>query len=155
VKQQAVELREAQRNIPSDKGQELVEFALILPILLVLLLGVIEFGRLIFIYNTIANAAREGARYAIVDPANASSAAATCSTHPGGAAGQACDFATGVNPAQLSVEVARSGFAVQVNVSCNVDLLVKPLIQAFWPQGSPGSSGTVTLAAAATMQREQ
>ena len=51
-----------------EAGQELVEFALILPLLLLLFLGIIEFGRAILAYNTIANAAREGARYGIVDP---------------------------------------------------------------------------------------
>ena len=51
-----------------EAGQELVEFALILPLLLLLFLGIIEFGRAMLAYNTIANAAREGARYGIVDP---------------------------------------------------------------------------------------
>ena len=56
------------RGSRREAGQELVEFALILPLLLLLFLGIIEFGRAILAYNTIANAAREGARYGIVDP---------------------------------------------------------------------------------------
>jgi Flp pilus assembly protein TadG len=49
------------------RGQALTEFALILPILLLLVFGVFDFGRAIYAYNSISNAAREGARTAIVD----------------------------------------------------------------------------------------
>ena len=48
-------------------GQSLVEFALVLPILLLMLMGILDFGRAIFAYNSLANAARDGARLAIVD----------------------------------------------------------------------------------------
>lgn len=51
----------------SQSGQSLVETALILPVLLLLLLGVWDFGRAIYGYITISNAARDGARVAIVD----------------------------------------------------------------------------------------
>ena len=47
------------------KGQGLVEFALILPILLMLLLGIVEGGRIIWAYVTVQNAAREATRYAV------------------------------------------------------------------------------------------
>ena len=50
------------------KGQELLEFALILPILMVLVFGITDLGRAVFYYNTIFNAAREGARYAVIYP---------------------------------------------------------------------------------------
>jgi len=46
-----------------EAAQGMVEFALILPILLLLVLGIIEFGRLLFFYSSIASASREGARY--------------------------------------------------------------------------------------------
>ncbi len=45
-----------------DRGAAAVEFALVLPILIMLLLGVIEFGYAMFVQSTIAGAAREGAR---------------------------------------------------------------------------------------------
>lgn len=48
-----------------QKGQGLTEFALILPILLLLLLGIIEAGRIIWAYITVQTAAREAARYAV------------------------------------------------------------------------------------------
>ena len=49
------------------RGQALVEFALILPIFILLLLGIFDFGRAIYGNNTISNAAREAVRVGIVD----------------------------------------------------------------------------------------
>jgi len=44
----------------------LAEFALVIPIVLLVFMGIFDFGRMIFAYNDISNAAREGARKAIV-----------------------------------------------------------------------------------------
>jgi len=48
------------------EGQALVEFAIILPVLVILLLGIMEFGLLLYNQQVITNASREGARYGIV-----------------------------------------------------------------------------------------
>jgi hypothetical protein len=48
-------------------GQALVEFALSLPIFLLLMVALFDVGRAVFAYNTLTNAAREGARTAIVN----------------------------------------------------------------------------------------
>ena len=45
----------------------MAEFAIVLPILLLILLAIFDVGRLVFAYNDITNAARNGARVAIVD----------------------------------------------------------------------------------------
>ncbi len=50
----------------ADGGQALVEFALITPLLLLLLLGVYEFGRAWNVYQTLSDAVREGGRTAVV-----------------------------------------------------------------------------------------
>lgn len=49
------------------RGQGTVEFALALPIFLLLTFGVIEMGWLVFSNHTLTNATREGARYAMVN----------------------------------------------------------------------------------------
>jgi hypothetical protein len=45
------------------KGQGLVEFAMVIPILLLLVFGIIEAGRLLFIYSAVLSSSREAARY--------------------------------------------------------------------------------------------
>jgi Flp pilus assembly protein TadG len=47
-------------------GQGLVEFALILPLILLIIIVFIELGRIIYFYSALNNAVREGARYVIV-----------------------------------------------------------------------------------------
>lgn len=49
------------------RGQSLVEFALVLPLFLLLVFGIMDLGLAVFSYNSITNAAREGARLAIVN----------------------------------------------------------------------------------------
>jgi TadE-like protein len=49
------------------RGQAMVEFALVIPILILVMMGVFDFGRAIYASSAINNAAREGARLAIVD----------------------------------------------------------------------------------------
>ncbi len=54
------------RNFPRDqKGSSVVEFALILPILLVALMGMVDYGMMVFANNELENAARTGAQYAL------------------------------------------------------------------------------------------
>ncbi|NBD36935.1 MAG: pilus assembly protein, partial [Chloroflexi bacterium] len=49
-------------------GQGFVEFALILPVLLLIIVGIMEFGHLFIVYASLTNASREGTRYGIVSP---------------------------------------------------------------------------------------
>jgi hypothetical protein len=49
-----------------ESGAELIEFALVLPLLLLVVLGIIDFGFLFQRYEVITNAAREGARVAVL-----------------------------------------------------------------------------------------
>jgi len=52
------------RYVKNNQGQTLVEFALVLPVLLLLIIGSMEFGLVINQYLVLAEAAREGARSA-------------------------------------------------------------------------------------------
>jgi len=49
------------------RGQALVEFALVFPLLVFLLLGLVDLGRAVYAFSTVSNAAREGARVAAVN----------------------------------------------------------------------------------------
>jgi Flp pilus assembly protein TadG len=50
----------------ADEGQNLVEFALLLPILMYILMGIMQFGLIFAVYLTLNNAVREGARWGSV-----------------------------------------------------------------------------------------
>jgi Flp pilus assembly protein TadG len=56
------------RKLREDsRGQALVEFALVVPILMLLLLGIVDFARAWNVYEVLTDAAREGARVIVVD----------------------------------------------------------------------------------------
>lgn len=61
----------------SERGAELVEFAIALPVLLVLVAGIVDFGFLFQRYEVITNAAREGARLASLAPSYTDTAVRT------------------------------------------------------------------------------
>jgi len=52
------------REVP--RGQALVELALVLPIFFLLVFGLVDLGRAVFVYNSLAEASREGARWGSV-----------------------------------------------------------------------------------------
>ncbi|MDE3112340.1 MAG: pilus assembly protein [Chloroflexota bacterium] len=60
------------RLVARDDGTAIVEFSLLLPVLMLLILGLFDVSRAVWQENTLAYAAREGTRYAIVHGAAAS-----------------------------------------------------------------------------------
>jgi len=50
----------------AQRGAGMVEFAVVATVFLLLLFGIVDFGRAVFTYHAVANAAREGSRYAMV-----------------------------------------------------------------------------------------
>ena len=53
-------------RLKSERGAELIEFALVFPLLLLVLVGIIDFGFLFQRYEVLTNATREGARLAVL-----------------------------------------------------------------------------------------
>jgi Flp pilus assembly protein TadG len=54
------------RLLKCQKGAELIEFALVFPLLLLVVFGIMDFGMLFQRYEVLTNAAREGARIAVL-----------------------------------------------------------------------------------------
>lgn len=55
-------------KFPSEsRGQGMVEFALVIPIVIAMIFGILELGWLLYNNHTVSNATREGARYAMVN----------------------------------------------------------------------------------------
>ena len=50
----------------SERGAELIEFAVVLPLLLLLIAGIVDFGMMFRTYEAVTNAAREGARVGVL-----------------------------------------------------------------------------------------
>lgn len=79
--------RVARRRTRHGGGQSLVEFALVFPVLLLCLMGVVDMGRFVYTANVLSQAAREAARLAAVEASYIGSTDPGCapitSTRPG------------------------------------------------------------------------
>jgi len=101
------------------RGQALPEFALVLPLILLMTIGAIDLGRVLWALDSISNAAREGARHAIVH-------GGTKGLHPDG-----CSFGPGATPPSTCKTVDQvvrdnalgAGGAVTVTVCYGLDCL--------------------------------
>ncbi len=132
----------------SQDGQDLIEYALILPFLLTLTLVLAELALVIFQYNVVANAAREGARAGIVILGSDSAVAAA-----GIAAAEGRAVDSGLPLERLDVTATLTGGAhrrLQVVVQYQMQLISAPVIQAIGGE----SAGSFTLQAASSMLRE-
>ncbi len=58
-----IKLMKKSNFLRKERAQTMVEFALVFPIVLLITYGIMELGRMIFIYTSLTSAAREGARY--------------------------------------------------------------------------------------------
>lgn len=118
-------------------GQALVEFALIVPLVMLLIIVAVDGGRAVLAYNTLANAARHGARVAAVNQLNPADTVTSCRedmpiedvTVPHWSA-RACTAATavglGVTPASVTLTYAAP---TDVTMSCSPTLHVGCIAQ--------------------------
>ena len=123
-----------------SRGQSVVEFALVLPLLLVLVFGITEFGRAWLTMNVLTSAAREGARLAVVTapdvPRVIERVNAVC------AAGRITPTAVTVTGPDATDPDRR----VTVTVEANFRVVTGSILGTF--------SGTIPLRANATMRHE-
>jgi hypothetical protein len=131
-----------------QRGQAAVEFALTITILVFLLVGMLELTMFIYTYSVLADAAKEGVRYAIVHGASVS---APISGEPSGTPWPTCKtFATGAvlstvqtyataslhNPSSMNIYACypdgsnKPGSGVQVSLSYSY----QPLFGLGWPK---------------------
>jgi len=96
--------RVATRRARRSRGQALVEFAMVAPLFFLLLFGIIEGARFILYYQTLNNATREGARYAIVHGSNSNCPSGPMP--PGETAPGGCYDPTGANVEQAVKDAA-------------------------------------------------
>ena len=118
-----------------QRGQALVEFALGALLLFLIVFGVVDFGRVIYAYSAVSNAAREGARYGAVHPSDTGLAQAIQTVAQG--------KTVGVSIAVTSVAVDTDKVTVSVSSSFTP---ITPLLSSI--------TGTITLHSTATQFRE-
>jgi hypothetical protein len=102
------------------RGQTLIEFALVLPIALLLILGFFDLGRAVFYYSSLTNAVREAARYAIV---NASPTNQELQD-------KVLEFGFGLNEAYLEVDdpvYYPTDSAIKTNISITATYIFQPV----------------------------
>jgi Flp pilus assembly protein TadG len=140
------------RRRQRGRGQALVEFALVLPIFLMLLLGVFDLGRMIYMYNGVAEAARELARVTSVHPGTPGALGSTSNTAAVLAAQKALIPDLG-NPVFTCVDIDGSA----VTDTCVAGMQVKVVIQAPYRPVTPVFSlvGTLTLGSSSTFSIQQ
>jgi Flp pilus assembly protein TadG len=103
----------------SERGQSLVEFALLLPVMLVIITGLIDVSRAVWEENTLAYAAREGTRYLIVHGSNGSPASDPTGEPAGGATDQAKAIVQAAAVGVPNVTVAVSWPTLNGPTPCN------------------------------------
>ena len=126
-------------RLKDETGQNLIEFALVVPMLLLLVFGIAEFGRAWMTRNILTGAAREAVRVAVV-PAGTIDAATTRADQILASAG--------ITSAKVTVNDPGTSFGtVTATVTYNFPVLVVGFI--------PGLNGaTIPLTSTTTMRRE-
>jgi|SRR5690606_15821601 len=110
-------VRASQMRAQGERGANLVEFAIVMPLLLLLILGIIEFGYLLGEYNDVRHGAREGARLAAVSGTGNDSAQLRTRTC------EAMDLTVGSMNVAFNSTSADVGATGTVTVTANVSSL--------------------------------
>lgn len=130
----------------------MVEFALILPVFLLLLLIAVDFGRLFYTYIQLNNIAREGAAYAAANPTVDNATLTTVAVREANVQFQRGEGAVAATatcaPVACASALGGTGAGNRVTVGASETFtFFTPLIGAFWPGGlTIGSTATATIA---------
>jgi Flp pilus assembly protein TadG len=133
------------------RGAAAVEFALVLPVCFLLLIGMIEFGRMLMVQQILTNASREGARKAVLDGSTASDVNSTVISYLGGASITITTSNITINPTNPAT--ANGGDPITVTISVpfsTVSWLPASMLTSFLPAGQTD----ITLTSSAVMRRE-
>jgi Flp pilus assembly protein TadG len=123
----------------SNRGQALIEFALVLPLFIFMVLVFIDVGRAIFTYASLSNAVREGTRYAIVHDWTNQAQAITDTQ------ARVRDFSSGLDPAQVTPTVTPPASGNQFYITIVATYPFQPITPGLML--ILGSSNTFTLQA--------
>lgn len=126
---------------PDERGQGAVEFALVFPLVMMVLLGILELSIAVFSYSTIANAAQEGARYGVLHPATVTG---TCANPEAGIGDAVCRLTAGLQRGQVRYAAAVTNGVLRVTVTYQYQAVSGPMARVI------GGDGALDLSAAAS-----
>jgi Flp pilus assembly protein TadG len=125
-----------------DRGNALVEFAIASSAMLLLMFGIIDFGRALYTYHLVADGARSGARYAMVRGSTCT--VSGCPTTPDAVQTYVRGLAPGIDPNQLTVKTSYAmsdgcvdpnqmgpGCVVIVTAQYTFNFMIIPLMPSF------------------------
>jgi Flp pilus assembly protein TadG len=127
--------RSDQQKIGNASAQAVIEFAIALPLLLLLILGVMDLGRMFYIKMILTNAAREGANYLAYFPEDANNGYVDTFA-------AISDEASSSNVEVVTADVTYSGCctrgqSVEVTITKMEDLIFDSALQAVGLLGGP------------------
>jgi Flp pilus assembly protein TadG len=128
------------RKSSDRRGVAAVEFALVAPLFVALLLGIIEFGRMLMVQEILVNAAREGARAAI-QPGETDAQVTTVISNYMSAAGIP-GYTSTLSPTLSTNPAVGAAMTMTVSVPCST---VSYLSYSTWFQGQSLSSSVVMM----------
>jgi hypothetical protein len=155
---------------PRSRGQALVEFAFVFPIIALVVFGFIDVGRAVITANTLTNAARQGARVAAVNQVDPAVAPWRCrADHPvedpadpqwtfrGCAA--AAGAVAGLDPTDVSISYAApAGSSIECSSEINVGCIVTVTVVADFVPVTPVAGqliGSISMNASSSMPVER
>lgn len=117
-------------RLRGTRGQALAEFALVVPLLLLVLFALLDLGRVVYASNALAEAAREGARYGSVQARSANDIAGIQTYTVGQVSGVAGVTATATCVRPGDVVMACAPFdTLQVTTTANLQMITPILGQ--------------------------
>lgn len=138
------------RRRSSESGAELVELAMALPLLLLIIAGIVDYGFLLQSYEVVTNAAREGARIAVLPGYSTADVQARVDSYVA-SSGLSGSSTTTVTPTSITPGGGPAFPAVQVDVAYTHQFLfIGPMVTLIG--GTFGSNLTFT--ATSTMRSE-
>lgn len=131
--------RSSRRN---RRGAAVVEFAVVAPVFVMLVFGMIEYGRMVMVQQLLTNASREGARMGVLDGATTASVQTAVTTYLTNCSVTGSTVTVSPNPP------SSAGYGAPVTVTVSI-----PFSKVSWIPTPMFLSGK-TLAASSVMRRE-
>ena len=139
------------KRFRSQKGAALIEAAVTIPLILLIAVGIFEVGRAYQTWQVLTNAAREGARLAVISGSTDANVTTTVRNYM--QAGQLDNYATATVTITRNVALTGSDTGSQVQINYPFQFMVlQPVIQLIDSASSTGAP--ITMQATALMRNE-